>query len=126
VVAHGNLLNRKIDKELAKEVLKDMFSSNENQPAPEIIKKYVCKHFNIKLSDIESPKRARIYSYPRQIAMYICRSATNLSLPKIGEYFGNRDHTTVLHACEKIHKEKNENAAIREILEKLEYEIRSN
>jgi chromosomal replication initiator protein len=126
VVAHGHLLKRVIDRDLAREVLKDIFSSKENQPSPDSIKKQVCKHFNIKISDIESSKRARNYSFPRQIAMYLCRTMTDLSLPKTGEFFGNRDHTTVLHAYEKILKEKNMNPSLDEILIKLEDSIRNN
>jgi chromosomal replication initiator protein len=126
VVAHGNLLGRSIDRELVRETLKDIFSSKENQPSSDTIKKQVCKHFNIKISDMESPKRARKFSYPRQIAMYLCREMTNLSFPKIGEAFGNRDHTTALHAAEKISNEIKINESLGEILEKLEKDIRNN
>jgi chromosomal replication initiator protein len=125
VVAHGNLLGRNIDRELVRETLKDIFSSKENQPSAENIKKQVCKHFNIKISDMESSKRPRKISYPRQIAMYLCRKMTNLSLPKIGEAFGNRDHTTVLHATEKISNELKVNEFLEEVLSKLEEDIRN-
>jgi chromosomal replication initiator protein len=125
VVAHGKLLERNIDRELVRETLKDIFSSKENQPSSDDIKKYICKHFNIKLSDIESSKRARKYSYPRQIAMYLCRNMTSLSLPAIGEAFGNRDHTTVMHAVEKITNENNTNESLEEVLSKLEEDIRN-
>jgi chromosomal replication initiator protein len=125
VIAHGTLLQLKIDRNLVKEVLKDVFSSKENQPAPESIKKHVCKHFNIKISDIESTKRSRNLSYPRQIAMFLCRRMTDLSLPKIGETFGNRDHTTVLHACDKINEEIASNEETRDMINKLEEEIRN-
>jgi chromosomal replication initiator protein len=74
---------------------------------------------------MESSKRARAFSYPRQIAMYLCRSMTDLSLPKIGEYFGNRDHTTVLHAVDKIEGERSSNAALGDILSSLENDIRN-
>jgi chromosomal replication initiator protein len=125
VVAHGKLLGRNIDRELVRETLKDIFYLKENQPSADDIKKYICKHFNIKLSDIESSKRARKYSYPRQIAMYLCRKMTTLSLPKIGEAFGNRDHTTVMHATEKISKELTVNESLEEILLKIEDDIRN-
>jgi len=126
VIAHGNLLNLCINRELVREVLRDIFSSKENQPAPESIKKHVCKHFNIKISDIESTKRARQFSYPRQIAMYLCRTMTDLSLPKIGEYFGDRDHTTVLHAVDKIENERTNNEPLEEVLSLLISNIRNN
>ncbi|MDR3295868.1 MAG: chromosomal replication initiator protein DnaA [Clostridiales Family XIII bacterium] len=125
VIAHGLLLEKNIDQELAREVLKDIFSSKENQPTPEDIKKQVCKHFDIKLSDLESPKRSRKYSYPRQIAMYLCRTMTTLSLPKIGECFGNKDHTTVLYACDKIIHAKEMNHQLENILLKMEEDIRN-
>jgi chromosomal replication initiator protein len=126
VVAHGNLLGRNINRELVRETLKDIFSSKENQPSSDAIKKQVCKHFDIKLSDIESSKRARKFSYPRQIAMYLCRKMTELSLPKVGEAFGNRDHTTVMHATEKISNEIKTNENLDALILKLEDEIRNN
>ncbi|MDR2355740.1 MAG: chromosomal replication initiator protein DnaA [Clostridiales Family XIII bacterium] len=126
VVAHGNLLGRNIDRELVRETLKDIFSSKENQPSAADIKKQVCKYFSIKTSDIESSKRARKFSYPRQIAMYLCRKMTDLSLSKIGESFGNRDHTTILHAIEKITNEIKTNESLEDILSKLEEDVRNN
>jgi chromosomal replication initiator protein len=126
VVAHGNLLGRNIDRELVRETLKDIFSSKENQPSAERIKKQVCKQFGIRLSDMDSAKRARRFSYPRQIAMYLCRRMTDLSLPKIGEAFGNRDHTTVMHAAEKIANELRINESLEKILSDLEDDIRNN
>jgi chromosomal replication initiator protein len=126
VVAHGSLLGRKIDRDLVRETLKDIFSSKENQPSAETIKKRVCKRFDIKISDIESAKRARKFSYPRQLAMYLCRKMTDLSLSKTGEAFGNRDYTTVIHAMDKISKELKTNEALGEILSTLEEEIINN
>ena len=81
-------------------------------------------HFNIKQSDLESSKRTRNLSFPRQIAMYICRDLTELSLPKVGEAFGNRDHTTVLHACDKISTEMKLNESLRDVVKKLEQSIK--
>jgi hypothetical protein len=68
----------------------------------EAIKKKVAKYYNIKVSDLDSQNRSRKYSFPRQIAMYLCREMTDLSLPLTGNVFGGRDHTTVLHAYDKI------------------------
>ena len=82
--------------------LQDIFPERDEDITCETVKKAVCKKYNIKLSDLESSKRKREFSYPRQIAMYLCREFTELSLPKIGDSFGGRDHTTVLHACDKI------------------------
>ncbi|WP_130863088.1 chromosomal replication initiator protein DnaA [Bacilliculturomica massiliensis] len=124
VVAYANLTNAKINKDLAREVLLDVFSSKDREVTPALIKKHVCKYFNIKLTDIESSKRSRNLAYPRQIAMYICRNLTDLSLPKIGEHFGNRDHTTVLHACDKISAELPGNGDLKNIIETIENEIK--
>ena len=124
VIAYANLTGQKINRDLAKEVLKDVFSSKDQPVTPELIKKHVCKHFNIKQSDLESSKRSRNLAFPRQIAMYICRNMTDLSLPKIGESFGNRDHTTVLHACDKITSEIKSNESLKEIVKQLEQSIK--
>lgn len=124
VIAYANLTGQKINKELAKEVLKDVFSSKDRPVTPELIKKHICKHFNIKQSDLESAKRSRNLSFPRQIAMYICRDLTDLSLPKVGEAFGNRDHTTVLHACDKISSEIKTNESLRDVIKEIEKSIK--
>ncbi len=125
VIAYANLTNQKINKDLAKAVLKDIFSSNNRKVTPKIIKDSVCSHFNITIADMESAKRSTNLSYPRQIAMYICRDLTTLSLPKIGEAFGHRDHTTVLHACNKISREILLNANLKEIINTLVADIQS-
>lgn len=125
VVAFGTLTSSNINKELASEVLKDIITAKDVQPTPEAIKKNVSSFFDISITDIESSKRARNYAFPRQIAMYLCREMTDLSLPRIGEYFGNRDHTTVLYACNKIEEEKNINETVRNNIKELEKKIRN-
>jgi chromosomal replication initiator protein len=125
VIAFSTLTQKSINKSLACEVLKDIITEKDAQPTPESIKKNVSKFFEIKISDLESSKRARNFSYPRQIAMYLCRDMTDLSLPKIGEYFGGRDHTTVLHACDKIEKEKKINETLNGNLQELDNRIRN-
>jgi chromosomal replication initiator protein len=124
VIAYANLTGQKINRELAKEVLKDVFSSRDRPVTPELVKKHICKHFNIKQVDLESSKRSRNLAFPRQIAMYICRDMTDLSLPKIGEAFGNRDHTTVLHACDKISSELKSNESLRDVVKNIELSVK--
>lgn len=124
VIAYANLTGKKINQEMAKEVLKDVFSSKDRPVTPELIKKHICKYYNIKQVDLESSKRSRDLAFPRQIAMYICRDITDLSLPKIGEAFGNRDHTTVLHACDKISGEIRINESLRDVVKELEKSIK--
>lgn len=123
VITFSNLMNKEINLSLAKEVLKDIISNTDVIINPEVIKKYVCKHFDIKISDIESAKRTRALAFPRQIAMYLCREMTDLSLPKIGEAFGKRDHTTVMHGCEKITSEIKMNESIKEVVEAIKRNI---
>ena len=105
VISFSKFKNQPITAKFAKEYLTDIFSLRDIDISCESVKKAVCKKYNIKITDIESKKRNREFSMPRQIAMYICREMTDLSYPKIGESFGGRDHTTVLHACEKINKQ---------------------
>jgi chromosomal replication initiator protein len=103
VVAYSSLTNKAITEELAEEALKDIISNNKPvEITVDLIKDKVSKRFDIRMDDFNSKKRTRAIAYPRQIAMYLTRELTDLSLPKIGDEFGGRDHTTVIHACEKI------------------------
>ena len=120
VVAFATLTGQQVDKELARNVLKDVFSTAKKDITPDYIKGTVCKYFNISISDMESSKRSKNLAYPRQIAMYLCRKWTDLSFPKIGSYFGNRDHTTVIHAYDRISDDIKTNQSLRDIIESLE------
>lgn len=102
VIAFSSLINKDITLELAEEALKNIISSETVKVTPNLIKQVVSSYYNISISDLLSPKRTRSISEPRQIAMFLCREMTSLSLPKIGKEFGGRDHTTVIHACDKI------------------------
>lgn len=103
IVAYSSLTNKKVTVELAEEALKDIISSTQpKEITVDLIKGVVSKNFNIKMEDFSSKKRTRSIAYPRQVAMFLCRDLTDLSLPKIGDEFGGRDHTTVIHACDKI------------------------
>lgn len=103
IVAFSSLTNKEISIDLASEALKDIISNKQNkQITIELIQDVVASYFNIKIDDFKSSRRTRNITYPRQIAMYLCRKLTDMSLPKIGEEFGGRDHTTVIHAYEKI------------------------
>jgi chromosomal replication initiator protein len=103
VVAYSSLINKDINADLAAEALKDIIPSSK----PKVItigeiQRVVGEQFNIKLEDFKAKKRTKTVAFPRQIAMYLSRELTDFSLPKIGEEFGGRDHTTVIHAHEKI------------------------
>ena len=97
IISFSIVLNKPITVSFAKEKLTEIFSSSDMNITIETIKRSVCKYYNIAIKDIESSRKTRDLAYPRQVAMYLCREMTNNSLPKIGESFGGRDHTTVLH-----------------------------
>ena len=123
VISFAKFKNHPITAKFAKEHLTDIFSRRDIDISCETVKKAVCKKYNIKISDIESKKRNREFSYPRQIAMYLCRELTDLSLPKIGESFGGRDHTTVLHACDKIKSQIKIDPSLSEDIKNLKEDI---
>ncbi len=103
VVAYSSLNNSEVTIDIADEALKDLISNNKVvEITVDLIKDAVSKSYKIKNEDFDSKKRTRAIAYPRQIAMYLTRELTDLSLPKIGDEFGGRDHTTVIHAHDKI------------------------
>ncbi len=102
VIASSGITGRPIDLELIKEALRDLIVFQEKRVTINNIQKRVAEYFNIRVSDLLSKKRNRNYVRPRQIAMALAKELTNMSLPEIGDAFGGRDHTTVIHACRKI------------------------
>lgn len=124
VVSFSQLLKEKPDKNFAKKTLKDLFNNMETTVTPEKIKKAVCKHYGIKMSDMESSKKTNNIAYPRQIAMYIVREMTDYSLPKIGQFFGGKHYTTVLYAYEKIENDQKIDKNLREIIESIKETVK--
>ena len=102
LIAHANLFGRQITLETAHEVLHDVLRAHDRRVTIEEIQKRVAEHYSIRLADMSSPRRARAVARPRQVAMYLSKQLTSRSLPEIGRKFGNRDHTTVMHAVSKI------------------------
>jgi chromosomal replication initiator protein len=102
VVAHAQLVGRDITIETTQEVLHDLLRANDRRVTIEEIQKRVAEHFNIRVSDMHSARRARSVARPRQVAMYLAKQLTSRSLPEIGRKFGGRDHTTVMHAVRKV------------------------
>ncbi len=102
VVAHSTLVGRSITLEMVQEVLADILKANDRRVTIEEIQRQVASHYNIRVSDMYSARRARAIARPRQIAMYLSKQLTHRSLPEIGRKFGGRDHTTVMHAVKKI------------------------
>ena len=103
LVAYANLARKEITVALCNEALKDLFSNQHRREiTAQTIMQTVADYYSITVNDLVSHSRRREITVPRQIAMYLTRELTNLSLPQIGQVFGNRDHTTVLHGCDKI------------------------
>ena len=102
VIASAHFTHRRIDLELVRESLKDLLALQDRQISLDNIQRTVAEYYKIKLSDLLSARRSRSVARPRQLAMALSKELTNHSLPEIGDSFGGRDHTTVLHACRKI------------------------
>ncbi|MDE2005889.1 MAG: chromosomal replication initiator protein DnaA [Rhodospirillales bacterium] len=102
VIVHASLFDRPITLDGAQEVLADLLRAHDRRVTIDEIQRKVAEHYNIRLSDMASPRRARSVARPRQIAMYLAKHLTSRSLPEIGRKFGNRDHTTVLHAVGRV------------------------
>ncbi|MFB5084455.1 chromosomal replication initiator protein DnaA [Symbiobacterium thermophilum] len=126
VVAYANMLKCPLTYDLAVQALKDILPPvRPKQITIATIKQVVAEHYNIRMQDFEVRNRSRAVAYPRQIAMYLARELTDSSLPKIGEEFGGRDHTTVIHACEKIAKDIQSDPAFAHTIEQLIARIRA-
>ena len=102
LAVHASLQDSEVSVDLVKDVLKDLLRTNSRKITIDEIQKKVVEHYNIKLSDMHSPRRSRSVARPRQVAMYLAKSITTRSLPEIGRKFGGRDHTTVIHAIKTI------------------------
>jgi chromosomal replication initiator protein len=100
--AHAQLMRRDLTLEAAHELLQDLLRASERRVTIDEIQRRVAEHFNIKMAEMTSSRRARIVARPRQVAMYLAKQLTQRSLPEIGRKFGGRDHTTVMHAVRKI------------------------
>tara|TARA_B100000214_G_scaffold120295_1_gene85111 strand:- start:640 stop:2007 length:1368 start_codon:yes stop_codon:yes gene_type:complete len=119
VIANSNFTGRPISVDLIKDSLKDLLAIQARQVSVENIQKTTAEYYNIKMSDILSKRRSRSVARPRQMAMFLAKELTNYSLPEIGESFGGRDHTTVIHACKKINELRAFNLDIEEDYRKL-------
>jgi chromosomal replication initiator protein len=114
VIASARFVGRPIDIELIKESLKDLLALQDRQVSMDNIQRTAAEYYKIKIADMMSRRRSRSVARPRQMAMALSKELTNHSLPEIGDSFGGRDHTTVLHACRKIKELRETNSDIRE------------
>ncbi|WP_194192606.1 chromosomal replication initiator protein DnaA [Clostridium chrysemydis] len=127
IVAYSSLTNREITVDLATEALKDIISKKQGKHITiEIIQDVVASYFNLRVDDLKSQRRTRNVAHPRQIAMYLSRKLTDMSLPKIGEEFGGRDHTTVIHAYEKISNNLTRDESLQQTIEDLTKKLTQN
>lgn len=119
IMAHATLVGRPISLETTQDVLHDLLRANDRQVTVEEIQKKVAEHFNLKMADMHSARRARAVARPRQIAMYLAKLLTTRSLPEIGRKFGGRDHTTVMHAVRKVEELRATDKSLSEDIELL-------
>jgi chromosomal replication initiator protein len=119
LMAFASLVGRPADMDMAQECLADILRASDRKVTVEEIQRKVAQHYNVRMTDLLSPRRARAVARPRQIAMFLSKSLTSKSLPEIGRRFGGRDHTTVIHACKTIEKLKDTDSQMAEDLELL-------
>lgn len=124
VVAYSKLVGKEVDENVAYEVLKDMIVQTQKKITIDLIQRRVAEYFEIRLSDMTAKRRSKNVVYPRHIAMYLSRELTGYSFPEIGEQFGGRDHTTVLHGCQKIKTDIKKDSKVRSLVDKLVVEIK--
>ncbi|MCE4956694.1 chromosomal replication initiator protein DnaA [Macrococcoides caseolyticum] len=124
VVAYSKLVNRELNSDLVAEALKDIIASSKPKKITiQDIQNAVGAYYNIRLEDFSAKKRTKSIAFPRQIAMYLARELTDFSLPKIGEEFGGRDHSTVIHAHEKIRMQLEEDNSLKSDIKNIEKDI---
>ena len=117
LIANASLTNGQITIEMAEKAINDVVTKKDKVLSLELIQETISKYFNITVEELKGVKRSNDVTFPRQIAMYLCRNVAQLPLTKIGEGFGKRDHTTVIHACTKIEKEVQNNLSTKRIVE---------
>ena len=119
LIAHANLFGRPVTLEATQDVLHDILKAHDRRVTIEEIQRKVAEHWNIRLTDMSSARRARAVARPRQVAMYLAKQLTSRSLPEIGRKFGNRDHTTVMHAVSRVTELMEQDPAFAEDVELL-------
>ena len=117
LIANASLTNCQITIEMAEKAINDVVTKKDKVLSLELIQSTIAKYFNITVEELKGVKRSNDVTFPRQIAMYLCRNIAQLPLTKIGEGFGKRDHTTVIHACSKIEKEIQNSVSTKRIVE---------
>ena len=121
--AYSSLTGQDINLSMAKETLKDILSDREKMISIENIQKIVANYYNIKVPDLKSSKKIKIFVFPRQLAMYLSRTMTKSSFPEIGSKFGGKDHSTVIHAVRQIEKKIGEDRETKNVIETIKNEL---
>jgi len=121
--AYSSLTGQEINISMANEILKDLIQYRQKIISIENIQKCVANFYNLKISDLKSNKKLKAYTLPRQIAMYLCRNLTKASFPEIGNKFGGKDHSTVIHACRQIEKKIQQDAELKNIIDTLKGDL---
>lgn len=121
--AFSSLTGQEINISMANEILKDLFQERQKIISIENIQKSVANFYNLKISDLKSNKKLKVYTLPRQIAMYLSRNLTKASFPEIGNKFGGKDHSTIIHACHQIEKKIQQDLEIKNIIDNLKREL---
>jgi len=123
--AQASLTGMPIDKEMAKNVLRDIIEEEEKPVTTDHIQRIVCEHFALKLADMKAKRRTKEVALPRQVAMYLSRQLTNMSLNDIGKGFGGKDHATVIYACKQIEDKRAKDEAFNRMIENLLQKIKA-
>ena len=124
LIAYSSLMKEEITVPFARKVLKDIIVETKREIYIEDVQRAVLERFQIKDSELKSPRRTKNIVMPRQVGMYLCRELTKASFPEIGAAFGGRDHSTVIYACKQIEKEKEQEAGIKTIIEEISKKLR--
>ena len=125
VMALNEFYNKPLTLDLVKKQLKDIIDISDKKISMDLITKVVCDYYNISKADILSKRRTKNIAFPRQISMYLARELTDSSLPAIGDYYGGRDHSTVIHGYDKIKEELKTNGTLEEEIKKITLEIKN-
>lgn len=125
IMIHHNFMNKEITIEVADEALKDIINEKKRKITPQLIISAVEKYFNLKENDMKGSSRSQNIAFPRQIAMYVLKDLTDLSLKQIGELFGKRDHTTVMHAIRNVESKKTSDPLVEKYISEIYTDIKN-
>ena len=124
LVAYASLTGREISLPLTQDVLRNVLQHDERAVTIEVIQKFVADYFQLKLAELKSRNNSKSVAMPRQIAMYLCKSLTNASLPEIGKSFGGKHHSTVIHSIRKIEALRKRDGDFNTLLNNLSESLR--